>query len=274
MLRRSLLCLLALLTAYPCFAQTFDVSSQPAVSQVNGKVSLEGGTAGAPGRSSALGMAEGAFSAPLGHSFGLQVDGLAATSYSTFVGGAAAHIFWRDPQIGLFGPVAGLASGRGRTVGWYGAEGEVYAPLFTISGHAGYQDAGSSVVIPSGGFYIGRLTVYPIPDLALTAGGGQFAGRAQGVGRIEYQPGFVARHNLAFFVDGSVDDSSSYAVTGGVRIYFGPDKTLIRRHREDDPQHGTVTGPATGVLLNGTAGGNGGSGGILYGNGGAGGAGL
>ena len=59
----------------------------------------------------------------------MHIDGLAATAYNSFSGGGAAHLFWRNPQIGLFGPIAALAGVRGATIGWYGAEGEIYAPL-------------------------------------------------------------------------------------------------------------------------------------------------
>lgn len=226
---------LLVVIASSSFAQAPAVDSLPAVSQVNGKISLEAGATGARGGSSAVGIAQGSLTAPLGHSFGVQVDGLAATSYSSFGGGGAAHLFWRNPQIGLFGPIAALAGYRGATVGWYGAEGEIYAPLFTVGAYGGYQDAGATAFVASGGFYHGRLTVYPIADLALTVGGGQFAGRTLGNGRIEYQPDFIARRNVSFFVDGSAGDSAFYRVTGGVRLYFGPEKTLVRRHREDDP---------------------------------------
>ncbi|MDP2329707.1 MAG: hypothetical protein Q8M19_03285 [Reyranella sp.] len=227
--------LTVVVVASPSFAQTPAGDSLPAVSQVNGKISLEGGATGSSGRSSAVGIAQGSLTAPLGHSFGVQVDGLAATSYDSLSGGGAAHLFWRNPQIGLFGPVAALAGFRGATVGWYGAEGEIYAPMFTIGAYGGYQDASLARLLASGGFYHGRLTVYPIPDLALTVGGGQYAGRTLGNGRIEYQPDFVASRNVSFFADGSAGDDSFYRVTGGVRLYFGPAKTLIRRHREDDP---------------------------------------
>jgi hypothetical protein len=233
--RRVVSFALLLLAASPSLAQTPPVESLPAVSQINAKVSVEGGATSALGRSSAVGIAQGSLAAPLGHSFGIQVDGLAATSYGSFGGGGAAHLFWRDPRIGLFGPIAALAGFRGATVGWYGAEGEIYAPRFTIGAYGGYQDAGATALLGSGGFFHGRLTVYPVPDLALTVGGGQFAGRTLGNGRIEYQPDFIARHNVAFFADGSAGDRSFYRVTGGVRLYFGPEKTLVRRHREDDP---------------------------------------
>jgi hypothetical protein len=225
---------LAFVAAVPALAQVS--GSPPAVSELNGKLSLEAGSLGDGGRSSAIGIARGSIAAPLGHSFGVQADGAAATAFSSFGGGGAAHLFWRDPQVGLFGPIAALAGARGTTAGWYGAEGEIYAPVFTIGANGGYQDTGASTSLRSGGFYRGYLTVYPVADLALTIGGGQLAGRALGTGKIEFQPDFIARHSVSFFVNGAVGDNSSYRVTSGVRLYFGPEKTLIRRHREDDPR--------------------------------------
>lgn len=226
--------------ASPSLAQGTAVDTPPAVSQVNAKVSIEGGSIGAQTGASAVGIAQGSLTAPLGHSFGVQVDGMAATAYSSFVGGGVAHLFWRDPRIGMFGPIAGLVGGRGTTTGWYGAEGEFYASQFTIGGYGGYQDAGASNGLRSGGFYYGRLTVYPIADLAVSVGGGQFAGFGLGVGKIEYQPAVIGNRNVAFFVEGNAGDASFYRVTGGLRLYFGPDKTLIRRHREDDPASTSV----------------------------------
>lgn len=255
MLRKLLaLAALVLIPASPGLAQTPAAGSLPAVSQLNGKFSLESGAVGIQGRSSALGIAQGSIAAPLGHSFGVQVDGLAATAYNSFGGGGAAHLFWRNPAIGLAGPVVALVGARGNTVGWYGGEGELYAGLITVAVYAGYQDAGASAV-PSGGFYQGHLSVYPIPDLALTVGGGQFAGRAIGSGRVEYQPDLLARRNVAFFVDANAGDDSFYRVTGGVRLYFGPDKSLIRRHREDDPATSRFLSPNQGPIFDSSYGG-------------------
>jgi hypothetical protein len=272
----GLLACLAVLAASPAFAQASSEASLPAVSEINGKVSLEGGTVGAQGRSSALGAAQGSIAAPLGHSFGLQFDGAASTAFNSFGGGGAAHLFWRNPAIGLLGPVVALSGSRGNTTAQYAGEADLYAGPVTISAFGGYQDAGA---LPgsSGGFYQGRLTLYPIPDLALMVGGGQFIGRTHGVGRIEYQPEFLARRNLSFFVNGGAGENSFYRVTGGVRLYFGPVKSLIRRHREDDPHYTTFdatpsNGGNGGLLFgNGGNGGAGGSGGLLIGNGGSGG---
>lgn len=80
----------------------------PAVSAVNGKLSTEGGVAGDNGGSSGIGLVNGSITTPLGHALGLQVDGLAGMGFNTFFGGGPAHLFWRDPSIGSFGPVASV----------------------------------------------------------------------------------------------------------------------------------------------------------------------
>ena len=59
--------------------------------------------------------------------------------------------------------------------------------------------------------------------------------RADGPAVLEFQPDQFARHNIAFYLNGELAEPSVYGVTAGVRFYFGPDKPLIRRHREDDP---------------------------------------
>jgi hypothetical protein len=251
----------------------------PAVSGLNGKFSLEGGATGSGsggnGRSSAVGTTQGSIAAPLGSHFGAQLDGLASASYGSFLGGGGAHVFWRDPTIGLAGPIAALGGGRGTTVGLYGGEGELYAGVFTLGALGGYLSATSpSGAVPSGGFWQGRLIVYPIADLALGLSGGQESGFSRGSATIEYQPEFIASHNVSLFVDSDVGDNGYYRVTSGVRFYFGPEKTLIRRHREDDPlvimQIIRRIEFRTGNGLSGSSqdGGNGGRGGLLYGNGG------
>ncbi len=235
----------------------------PAVSEVNGKFSVEGGGVGSNSHGgSGLGVAEGSFTVPLGYSFGLQLDGGTATAYNNFYGGGGAQLFWRDPQHGLFGGFASAAGGNGATLSWYGAQAEYFAGPVTLGGYGGYQMAYNAPV-SNGGLFIGRLTYYPIPDLALTAGGGVVASNGFGRLRLEYQPELNGRHSMSFFVNGGAGADASYSVTGGIRFHFGPEKTLIRRHREDDPAS---------VLMFGS-GGDGGAGGFVFGNGGAGGAG-
>ena len=213
----------------------------PAVSALNGKLSTEGGVTGVDGQSSGIGMVNGSITTPLGHAFGLQLDGSAGTAFNQVFGGGTAHLFWRDPAIGLVGPVASVQAGSGIRLGWYGAEAELYAGIFTFGAWGGYHDVVDSGfgINASSGFYGGSLSVYPIPDLALTIGANSEFNRVTGTGTIEFQPNLFARRNVAFFINGDVGENSSYSVRAGVRFYFGPDKPLIRRHREDDP---TTTG--------------------------------
>ncbi len=208
----------------------------PAVSALNGKISGEGGVTGADGRASGIGMAKGSIAAPLGQAFGFQLDGLAGTAFDAPFGGGTGHLFWRDPEVGLFGPVVSVAAGSGERLGWYGAEGEVYVRRLTLSMWAGYHDVDFSGIGRAGsGYYGGGVTVYPTLDLAVTVGATSAFNRVNGNGTIEFQPDLFARRNIALYVDGEVADRSTYTVTAGIRFYFGADKPLIRRHREDDP---------------------------------------
>ncbi len=234
---RSVAVILATVLLAPPIAAARADGPAPAVSAVNGKISGEGGLASVNGESSGVGVARGSITTPIGHAFGLQLDGVAGTSFNAPFGGGTAHVFWRDPAIGLFGPVVSIAGGSSMRLGWYGAEAELYAGLFTFGAWGGYHEAsdGAFGVNASSGFYGGSVTAYPIPDLAMALGANSEFSRMAGTAALEFQPDLVARHNVAFYVNGEVAEHSSYAVTAGVRFYFGPDKPLIRRHREDDP---------------------------------------
>ena len=229
---RLLLALAALLVAPAALAQ----ESLPAVSGVNGKMSVEGGVTGGDGQSSGIGVVQGSVAAPLAHALGVQLDGLASTSYDTPIFGSTAHLFWRDPAIGLLGPVASIAGGDGYRLGWYGAEAELYAGIFSFGAWGGYHEAVDNELglRVASAFYGGSAKVYPTPDLALSLGVTSSFQKATLTASLEYQPDLFARHNVAFFVNGDAADDS-YTVTAGIRLYFGADKTLIRRHREDDP---------------------------------------
>lgn len=135
------------------------------------------------------------------------------------------HAFFRDPSIGLFGPIAAMGGALGSRIGLYGAEGEFYMGPVTLSGSAGYQDAvnNGALTILSGAFYTGRLTVYPTPDLALAVEGRSVATKLTGRGTVEYQPDFLPVHNMSFYVDAEAgDDSYEVGFPGGlVRFRLG-----------------------------------------------------
>ncbi len=56
-------------------------------------------------RSQALFGGLASVSVPLGERFGLQLDGLATSARGAFAGGGGAHLFTRDPSVGLLGPL-------------------------------------------------------------------------------------------------------------------------------------------------------------------------
>lgn len=235
----------------------------PAVSAVNGKFSVEGGATGSDSRGgSGLGIAEGSFTTPLGHSFGFQADGAIGTAHDDLLGAGAAQLFARDPQLGQVGTFAAIGGRNGDAASWYGGQAEYFAGPVTLGAHGGYQSSNSDGAA-DGGLVLGRVTYYVIPDLAVTVGGGSVVDRGFGRATLEYQPELNGRRSISFFVNGGAGSDESYAATAGVRLYFGPEKPLIRRHREDDP-----------LSLVGLSGGNGGSGGLLLsgagGNGGVG----
>jgi hypothetical protein len=226
----------------------------PAVSTLNGKLSSGGGAVGSDGHASGLAVARGSLATPLGQAFGLQVDGTVGTAFNIGFGAGTAHLFWRDPEIGMFGPIATMAGGIGIRLGWYGAEAEYYAGMFTFGAWGGYHDVNSDRfgIASSSGYYGGRVTAYPIPDLALSLGAGSEFNRVTGIANLEFQPDLFARRNVAFYVNGAVGESYTYVVTAGFRLYFGPDKSLIRRHREDDPVQDDVSA-AVSTLFGGYA---------------------
>ena len=217
----------------------------PAVSAVNGKVSAESGVTSSFGRSSAIGAAQGALTLPVGHSFGLELDALASTSHNAFIGGGLAQFFWRDPALGQIGPFAALAGGNGARLAFGGGEAQLFASNLTLQGFGGYLDVAVSSPLPgaggtSGGFYGSHLTLYPTPDLALSIGAQVALGRAKGSAQVELLPEITPHKNVSLFVSASAGDNQAWRVTGGIRIYFGPDKSLIRRHREDDLSYGAL----------------------------------
>ena len=218
----------------------------PAVSAPNGKFSLEGGFGGARGvQTRGLGLASGSFTFPLGQRFGAQFDATAGSVADRFAGGAGAHLFYRNPATFLVGATAGATFGR------FGGEAEVYASNFlTLHGAAGYQTraTSASAIVNSGAFGNLGATIYPDPNLAISGGVTRNPDAWGGYAGLEYQP--EAWKNISLFVNGAAAERRQFAVTAGVQVYFGADKTLIRRHREDDPPN-MMTGP--GSLITGAA---------------------
>ncbi|HYG46189.1 MAG TPA: hypothetical protein VEA17_24945 [Bordetella sp.] len=239
------------LSAAPAQSQ----ESLPAVDGVGGKLSIGGATA--DGNTSA--GAEGAITLPLGHRYGLQLDlgaGRMETPHDGHSGYQAtgAHLFWRDPSKGMIGIEAGYAhldAYGGIDTYSAGVAAERYWDRLTLAGVMGMTDGGHGTVSSAQGRYSydvdrefvagPRLTWYPDDNLALSASGSVAGGDvAAGLGaefalatESSYQPSLFARAVLS-------EGGEIYALAG-INIYFGQgSKSLIRRHREDDPPIGNL----------------------------------
>jgi hypothetical protein len=217
----------------------------PAVDGLNGKADAFGGELG---RHSFYG-GTGSFSVPIGPQFGFQADGLTASYRGDFLSGIGGHGFWRDPSkglIGLYGDYLHWDRLGGVNVGHFGAEGAIYLNRVTLEGVAGVESGNNRSAVIGGlietvnlktrAFDKVDLAYYLTDDLKFSIGHRYYGGKnALALGG---EWAFANLNNVApaLFVEGRVGSRESDGVWGGLRVYFGQKpKSLIRRHREDDP---------------------------------------
>lgn len=267
--RIGLLCSSALLAVWglPAFAADLagpavadrampeGASTRQAVAGINGKIEVfGGGTDGDAGRVGGWmrgkdgpeGALAGSLSIPVGHSLGLQIDGLAATRGDAFSGGGGAHLFWRDPARGLLG-LYGSTFHSG-DIDWTrthaGVEAEGYFGRVTLAGIVGQEsNRGDGLASISGSrssrfFDVVDAKFYVHQDVKLSLGHRYVDGLHAAALGAEYlfHPG--SRMAVSGFVEGRFAEENNRAVWAGIKVYFGnEDKSLMRRHREDDPQN-------------------------------------
>lgn len=254
---------------------------KPAVDGVNGKLDVFGGAgqsnalsinsigelstygANSSANWNGIGGVVGTVTVPIGHQFGAQVDLGSGVFGNRANGSAASHLFWRDPDYGLVGVYgSGIYSAQadGRTQWNAATEIERYIGPITGKALLGAQGFGFNTTYVGSSYY-GHpwtphqpdrffdkvsVTFYPIDDLALTVGH-IYTRNTNGIhGEIEYiMPQFRGSEIASsVYVQGNYGWNNSSNVMAGLRVYFGNhDKSLIRRHREDDPQqHNALSG--------------------------------
>lgn len=205
---------------------------------------------------------EGKASIPLGCEFGAQIDALGASFDGRFIGSIGGHLFWRNPAQGLLGAYGNFTDWDqfgGVRAGHVAPEAAWYAGRWTAEGVAGVEFGNTvsgtvgSVIqtysVPTRFFDQVNLAYYPLDNLEVYAGHRYLDGKnALALGG-EWGAPMSNGVMAALFVEGRVGEDSYRGVWGGLRFYFGrTDKTLIRRHREDDP---TGWGDAPGSTSNG-----------------------
>lgn len=229
----------SLLVCVPAWAA--DVATDMcAVSGVNGKIALEGGVWDADNYNNEeqfQGIAS--LSLPLGCLLGLQVDAGAGEFGDGNAVGVGGHLFLRDPSSYLFGvhatyedwsfnaPALDVQSIK------VGAEAELYLGNVSLEAWAGVEDTNRT-----NSDVFGKLTaaLYVTPDLRVAAGLRHAADFTSGALTAEWQ---MADMPLAFTAEAEIGEDDFHAISVGAKFYFGgTQKSLIDRHRQDDPDDG------------------------------------
>jgi len=217
----------------------------PAVDGVNGKLGGFGGETG--GKTYAAG--EGAIDLPLGCAFGAQIDAVAGGFDDRFIGTVAGHLFWRNPAQGLLGAYGDFTAWSqfgGVHAAHVAPEGEAYLGRWTLQGVAGVEfgNSQSGTVGPIIQTYNVRtrffdqvnLGFYVTDNVEIYAGHRDLGGLNAAAFGAEWGIPLGRDMMAGLFAEGQVGARPANAAWGGLRLYFGQkDKTLIRRHREDDP---------------------------------------
>ena len=215
-------------------ASAESIEFQPAVSALNGKVDYAGGVMESDGGHNF----SGSITVPVGAKFGFQADALyTRVSDRDFFGGAG-HFFWRDPSFGLLGIAGGAITQDAVSSSQALVEGQYYAGKFTVSGHVGVGHLSYDVPAPfidsDPTEFTGSVSLdyYVTGNLRLGASYTHAFGNHLGVAQAEYQTPWKGLALTAEYARGS---HSYDHVLFGIRFYFGKNKPLIDRHRQDDP---------------------------------------
>jgi hypothetical protein len=228
----------------------------PAVDGINGKIDGWGG--GGNGTNGFYG-GDASLSIPIAQQWGLQLDGFGGSDQGIGNYGGAAHLFWRDPSIGLLGayvsyshdngfndPVLGHISANAQQ---YAAEGEYYLNRWTLAGLAGVERGSinsnaplfnslglPAPSVPNRFFDDVRAQYYFTDNFELYLGHAYTGGTHFLNMGGEYGIPLGGGRMASLFADGWIGEGGDNGFLAGLRIYFGQrDKSLMDRHRQDDP---------------------------------------
>ncbi len=209
----------------------------PAVSAPNGKVEVSGGWVGMNGQPSSVDLRGGAsVSFPVNDIFGIQADIAAANAFSDTKYGGALHMFTRDPNAYLLGAAGGAFWSSNTNAQFVGPEAEAYIGNVSLEAFAGYMNLNLAGVSSAKFFGFGDVAYYPAENLRLNFGVSDVADFKSAHVQAEYQ--ISDTQPISLTLAGKVGDNSFVGVDAGLKIYFGASsKSLIRRHREDDPRN-------------------------------------
>jgi hypothetical protein len=214
------------------FAADIDPGCVRAVSEVNGKLDAAAGYLEDNEEEGARFHGIASLSMPIGCLLGAQIDVGGGDLDGDGFFGAQGHLFIRDPSSYLLGVTGQYVDLDGDDIFRVGPEFELYLDNVTFSGVAAFEATDGD--LDDDDFVAGlHASFYATENFALTAGYRHFLDTDVGAIGFEFQPEWLP---VSFYADGMLGTDDYLSIIGGVRFYFGgEEKSLIRRHREDDP---------------------------------------
>jgi len=220
-----------------------------AVDGINGKAAISGGTMNSHWGENL----NASLSLPVTSHLGLQTDGLLTRVGTQNFGGGGMHLFWRDSDKGFIGLTAGGIAGDLLYQLQGGIEAEYYIKQFTLGVNLGaatiqYNHPAPFIdTHPTDVYATASLSYYPLDNLMVQGAYSRLYGNNLGELLLEFQ---TPVRDLSLFAELAKGDNGYDHALFGLRYYFGKDKSLIRRHREDDPP-GLLQLALTGIGLYG-----------------------
>ena len=175
-----------------------------------------------------------AFSFPVGDMFGIQADLTALDAYGETAIGGAAHFFTRDPNSYLLGAYGGYVDAGPANIWYVGPEAELYLDNISIEAVGGVMDISEASALISTRWVrspsmLQKTCVFRLEPARLP----NFESANAGLEWFMGDTGLPA----SLTVDGELGEDGYTSILAGLSLYFGgEDKSLIRRHREDDPR--------------------------------------
>jgi hypothetical protein len=206
-------------------------ASLPAVSDTNGWLGVSAGDFHNNRQSGFGGGVEVGIAQPLGQYLGAQGRGyFGSVSHDTLVS-VDGYIFWRNPAQGLIGPHVMYTESDNIYETLYGMHGEAYVNNLTVVVEGGEDHQNTR---KWSGYGEAIVHWYIKPNWKVDTGYLHLDKDNVGQVGTEYQLGLSSLPGLSIFADaGAGSDSLGYGFIG-LRYYFGDDKPLMRRHREDN----------------------------------------
>ncbi len=219
----------------PAIAADFNsFESACAVSRQNGKVEGAGGFIDNNNDDGGRVHVLGSWTFPIECKYGFQIDAGIGDIAGSTAGGVAGHLFTRDPRSHLLGLYAQWGAVGSQDIWRVGVEGERYMGNISLEGLVGIEDSDRTSTTVFGAF---DLAYYHHDNLRLSIGYHRFVEVDAVAAGVEWMPqDWHFGRPVSLFVNGGIGDNDYATLYGGLRIYFGDhDKSLIWRHREDDP---------------------------------------